>query len=63
MGLGFGFFKKYFVSAAFIIHADTWISCKARDQPLHIRRDLGFTLDVSVQIPFGDPIHEVCMRV
>ena len=54
MGLGFGFFKKYFVSAAFIIHADTWVSCKARDQPLHIRRDLGFTLDVSVQIPFGD---------
>ena len=48
------------VSAAFIMHADTYISCKMRDQLLHIRQDLGFTLDVSVRIPFGDTIHEVC---
>ena len=52
-----------FVSAAFIMHADTWISCKTRDQPLHIRQDLGFTLDVSLQIPFGDLIHDVRVSV
>ena len=49
-----------FMSAAFIMHADTWISYKTHDQPLHIRQDLGFTLDVSL---FGDSIQEVCVRV
>ena len=51
--------SSFFVSAALTMYADTWMSCKTRGQLLHIRQHLEFALNVSLQIPFGDPIHEV----
>lgn len=44
-------------------HANPHLICCFFYQLLHLRQDLRFTIDVSLQIPFGDVICEVCMRV